>query len=468
MYVYYEFRFRDNFWVKIRYIRAKKVVKGGKMSVNFLPHSLFKISSHGIVKLVVGSLFVGSSVCCAAPSGGVVTLGDASISKNGANTQILQKSQKTSINWSSFGAAKGESIEFWQPNKDAIALNRVIGGEKSVIDGLLKANGQVWILNSNGVLFGKTASVNTAGLIASTLNMTDKNFLNGEYRFESSGSGFGVVNMGSVDISDAGYAAFLANNVSNDGVIGAIKGKATLIGADEVLVNIAGNSLIGFTISKGAFDSLAQNRGAIYVNGGEAYLTTAATDGVLSGVVNNSGVVEAKTVGDLLGKINLSSNIVVNNGSLDASGQTGGTVTSNASLIIDAGKTNVEGVNKGGSIVQVAGEIMQSKSATLNASSKSSKGGLISLSSNPKNDSSQLYLSGSMNASGKDGGEIRASSNTLTLAGAKIDASGENSAGSVKLGGGWQGKDESVANASRAIVDKQTTISALVLARTHS
>ena len=93
MYVYYEFRFRDNFWVKIRYIRAKKVVKGGKMSVNFLPHSLFKISSHGIVKLVVGSLFVGSSVCCAAPSGGVVTLGDASISKNGANTQILQKTQ---------------------------------------------------------------------------------------------------------------------------------------------------------------------------------------------------------------------------------------------------------------------------------------------------------------------------------------------------------------------------------------
>lgn len=116
----------------------------------------------------------------AGPVGGTVSAGSGSIVQNGGNTTITQGSQNLAINWASFGIAAGESVSFIQPNASAIALNRVLGSDASYINGSLSANGQVWILNPNGVLFGNGASVNVGGLVASTLSLGDAEFMAGK------------------------------------------------------------------------------------------------------------------------------------------------------------------------------------------------------------------------------------------------------------------------------------------------
>lgn len=299
------------------------------MSHSYNYRSTFRILSHGRVGLFVSGLLaslVFPSLSLAAPTGGVVTSGSAAISSSGATTTITQSTNKASINWNSFSVAKSESVNFVQPNTSSITLNIVVGNEASVIEGSLRANGQVWLLNSNGVLFGKDARVNVSGLVASTMNMSDKNFVDGNYKFESTGSTASVVNMGSIDISNSGYAALLAKDVKNEGTITAVRGKVYLVGADEVSINLNGNSLVNLKVDKGILDALVENKGAVYADGGEIYLTTSSAEELLKGVVNNEGILEAKTLDDVGGKIILFAHGGTANisGSIDASAPNGG------------------------------------------------------------------------------------------------------------------------------------------------
>jgi filamentous hemagglutinin family protein len=124
------------------------------------------------------------------PTGGTVSAGSG-ISQSGKTTTVTQASQNLAINWASFSVASGETVNFVQPNRQAIVLNRVTG-EASVIDGALQANGQVWLLNAQGVLFGRNASVNVGGLVVSTLGMNDADFMAGKTRFATDG-GAGLV-----------------------------------------------------------------------------------------------------------------------------------------------------------------------------------------------------------------------------------------------------------------------------------
>lgn len=265
--------------------------------------SRFRILKGGKISLVV-SLLLGASLLHAAPSGGVVTSGNAAITQNGTITNINQSSQKASINWNNFSIGSSETVNFNQPNVNAITLNRVIGNERSVIDGALNANGQVWILNSNGVLFGKNASINTSGLLATTKALSDADFQAGNYTF-SGDSKASVINLGTIEIANSGYATFLANTVSNEGTIRALKGKIELVGGDTFSINFNGNSLLNLTVTKGVLDALVENKGALIADGGEIYLTTNAVNDLLKGVVNNTGVIEAQTLDDVTGKIEL-------------------------------------------------------------------------------------------------------------------------------------------------------------------
>lgn len=266
--------------------------------------SRFRILKGGKISLVVSSLLGGMTMSFAAPSGGTVTSGNANITVNGTTTNIYQSSQKASINWQNFSIGKNETVNFKQPNINSITLNRVIGNERSIINGALNANGQVWILNSNGVLFGKTASINTAGLLATTKKLSDANFNAGNYTFKGD-STQSVINLGTIDISDSGYASLIANNVSNDGTIKVVKGKVTLIGASEVTINLNGNSLVNLTVNTGVLDALVENKGAVYADSGEIYLTTNAVNELLKGVVNNTGILEANSFDEISGKIEL-------------------------------------------------------------------------------------------------------------------------------------------------------------------
>ncbi|WP_052433645.1 two-partner secretion domain-containing protein [Sulfurospirillum arsenophilum] len=298
--------------------------------------SRFRILKGRKISLVVSALLVGTTLLYAAPSGGVITSGSAAISQSGSITNIDQSSQKASINWTTFSIGSTETVNFNQPNSSAITLNRVIGNEKSIINGALNANGQVWILNSNGVLFGKNASVNTAGLLATTKFLSDADFQKGNYTFKGD-SKESIINQGSIDIANSGYATLLANNVSNEGTITAVKGKIELVGANEVSINLNGNSLVNLTVNKGILDALVENKGALIANGGEVYLTTNAVNELLRGVVNNTGVIEAKTLDDVAGKITLYAHggIVNADGTLDASATTSG----NGGFIETSGET---------------------------------------------------------------------------------------------------------------------------------
>ncbi|MDP3586946.1 MAG: filamentous hemagglutinin N-terminal domain-containing protein, partial [Sulfuricurvum sp.] len=293
------------------YRNAFRILKGGKISL--------------VVSVVAGSI----TILCASPSGGTVTSGSAAISQNGSVTTIRQASQKTTINWQDFSIAKNETVNFNQPNSSAVALNRVVGNEKSIIDGTLNANGQVWILNSNGVLFNSTASINTAGILATTKALSDTDFNAGNYNFQGDSTA-SVINMGTIDISNSGYAVLLANTVQNDGTITAMRGKVHLTGANEATINLNGNSLVSLTINKGVLDALVENKGAIIADGGQIFLTTNAVNELLKGVVNNTGVVEANSLDDVTGHVEMfahggattvSGSINAVGGSVETSGQ---------------------------------------------------------------------------------------------------------------------------------------------------
>ncbi|MCT7405363.1 GLUG motif-containing protein [Aliarcobacter cryaerophilus] len=261
----------------------------------------FCIVKYSVISLVVASNLYG------APSGGVVTSGNATINQVGNTTNINQSSQKASINWQDFSIKSHESVNFNQPNANSITLNRVIGNEKSIIDGALNANGQVWILNSNGTLFGKNAKVNTSGLLVTTKNLSDEDFQSGNYNFKGN-SKASIENQGDINLNDKAYAVFVANSVINSGEIKVHKGNVHLVGADEFSITLNENQNISLKVTKGALNSLVENNNLIVANGGNVYLTTNAKNELLKGVVNNSGIIEAASLDDLQSEVILFAN----------------------------------------------------------------------------------------------------------------------------------------------------------------
>ena len=276
----------------------------------------------------------------AGPSGGTVSAGSGTISQNGSTTTITQGSQNLAINWATFNVAAGESVSFVQPNASAIALNRVTGTGASSIDGSLSANGQVWILNPNGVLFGSTASVSVGGLVASTLSLSDADFLAGKRSFSGDGSQGSVVNQGSLT---GGYVALLGKRVSNEGSIVTADGTAALAAGDKVTLDFSGTSLLSVQVDEGTLNALAQNKGLIRADNGTVILTATAKDALLDTVVNNEGVIEARGIDASGGTILLLGGF--NGGTVRA----GGTLDASASGAHDGGFIETSGAH-----VQVA------------------------------------------------------------------------------------------------------------------
>jgi len=306
--------------------------------------SVFKIASKGRVLLVISAMLGGATPILAAPSGGVVTIGHARIFQRGKTTTIDQSTNKASINWQSFSIARNETVNFVQPSVSSITLNRVVGATKSLIKGTMNAKGQVFLINPNGIIFSKSSSVNVGGIVASTLNLSNKDFQNGDYHFSGTSTA-SVLNMGTITAKDGGYVAMIGKSVVNEGIIQAKLGNVQLVGASDVTLNLNGNSLLSLTINKGIFDALVKNGGVIKASGGQVYLTIKALNTVLNGLVNNTGIIQAKGIENKNGHIVL----FANGGTLQAGGilttgkgsghiETSGDVfKSNASLHVTTG-----------------------------------------------------------------------------------------------------------------------------------
>jgi len=252
----------------------------------------FRILKGGKISLIVSAFLTTASIVNAAPIGGNVTIGNAKISQNGNVTNINQSSNKASINWQEFSIGKNETVNFNQPNSNSITLNKVIGTSNSLIQGAMNANGQVILVNPNGVVFSESSSVNVGGLIATTKNITDENFQNGNYKFEGDSSA-SILNKGTIN---AKYVAMMGKTVQNEGTMVATLGKVELAGGNKFTLNLNGDSLLKLTIDEGTLNALVENKGLIKADGGVVHLTTQALDSILDGVVNNTGVIEAQTL----------------------------------------------------------------------------------------------------------------------------------------------------------------------------
>ncbi|GAB2562332.1 filamentous hemagglutinin N-terminal domain-containing protein [Dyella jejuensis] len=259
--------------------------------------------------------------------GGQITGGTGQIQQVGAVTTIRQGSPTLTLDWQDFDIAPNQTVNFVQPGSSAIAVNRIFSSTPSAIYGQLNANGQVWLINPNGILFGQGAQVNVGGLVASTLDLDDSTLASNTRSFGGTGKG-SVINEGAITIANGGYAALIGNQVSNRGVISAQLGTVALGGGSAVTLTFNNDQLLHVQVDRSTLDNLAENRQLIVANGGQVIMTAGAKDALLASVVNNTGIVRAQTVQNHDGTITLLGGMqagTVNvGGTLDASAPNGG------------------------------------------------------------------------------------------------------------------------------------------------
>ena len=335
-------------------------------------------------------LALGAAPAAGGPAGGTVVGGSATIQgQGGPAVTVNQSSGSAIINWNTFNIGVNESVRFNQPGTSSVVLNRVTGGlGPSEILGTLTANGRVFVINRDGILFGPSAVVNTAGFLATTHDIKNSDFMAGRYNFNIPGRpDASIVNQGRITATSGGFAALVAPGVRNTGTITATLGTVALVSGNGFTLDLYGDKLItlavGDQIASKVIDvstgkplkSLVSNEGKIRANGGRVELTAAAARTVVDSVINTSGVIKANSIGHRNGMIVLSA---------------------------------ATGASK------PAGAPTQT-----------------------------VKISGTLAAAGKkrgtQGGTILVSGENIKLASARVDASGRVGGGKVLIGGDWRG-----------------------------
>lgn len=309
-----------------RYLAAPLIAP--RSSRHGVPASFVAAPSRTIARAVAFALITGATPLWAGPAGEQVVQGLVTVDRAGAGTVITQTTDRAAINWQSFNIGANESVRFALPSASSITLNRVLGQNPTEILGSLSANGQIFLLNPNGVLFGQGAQVNVGGLVAATLSLSNEDFMAGRYRFVKDGAAGAVSNADNI-IANGGYVALIGPQVKNQGTIVATSGSVALAAGDQVTLNLNGNKLIGLTVEQGALNALADNKGLIKAGGGQVLLTAKAADQLIKSVVNNDGIIEAATLSNVNGVIRLEADNITNSGTLRADGsatQNGGSI----------------------------------------------------------------------------------------------------------------------------------------------
>jgi len=251
----------------------------------------------------------------ALPEGGRVSAGQAVISQAGARMEVVQGSERAILEWNRFDIGAQAQVNFAQPGSQSVALNRVLGPDASQIFGRLTANGQVWLLNPHGILFGPGSRVDVGGLVASSLDTLDSDFLAGRSRFFSprlqAGEGQGVrgaiVNQGEIhatgDGKGGGLIALFAPEVRNEGLISARLGNVALAAGDQITLEAGADGHLRIAVDPATVHTLIENRHLIQADGGQIILASRAANELLSSVVANSGTLQARTLVEKAGRI---------------------------------------------------------------------------------------------------------------------------------------------------------------------
>ncbi len=355
----------------------------------------------------------------AGPEDPVVIAGDVRVTRpDDGRTDILQGSDRAIVNWQDFSIGLGETVNFVQPSAASIILNRVVGDQASEIFGNMNANGRVLLVNRNGVLFGPEARVDVAGLIATTSDIDDADFMSDRLLFDGGNSPSGqVINKGSISARDFGLVALVAPHVENSGVIAAKFGQVTLAAGSHFTLDLYGDQLIQLAVDEaflpagGASPSIT-HAGSIFADGGTVHIDARSAAGVVESVINMSGVVEARAVAEHDGRIIISGG---HTGAVELSGL----------LSVD----QVENDGNAGSILVTGDSIQASQTAEFSANAtETGLGGDIRLLAETR-----LSYTASASARGGrtagDGGFVETSGSNLMIGEtARVDTSATNGA----------------------------------------
>ncbi|MBA14898.1 MAG: hypothetical protein CMN73_00875, partial [Sphingomonas sp.] len=297
------------------------------------------------------SLLLGSALAPFAahaqslPAGGTVVRGSAEISASGNAMTITQNSDRAIINWQDFSIARDGSVDVRAPDANSVLLNRVTGDATSVIAGRLSANGQVYLVNPNGIFITETGSVKAGGFVASTLDIGDDAFMQGG-ALSFAGTGGSVVNAGEISIVRGGYAALMGGEVDNRGLILAPYGKVAMAGGDRATLDFGGDGFLQVALSEGSSASLT-NSGSISARGGAVILSGGQAREAARNTVNLDEV-------DAATSVTRSGSSVVLGGSISATD--GGRVTVTGSdIVLESATIDVSGA-AGGGAVRIGGD----------------------------------------------------------------------------------------------------------------
>jgi filamentous hemagglutinin family protein len=377
------------------------------------------------------------------PTGGSVAAGSVVINQPSANQlNITQSSQSAVVNWLGFSIGAGSSVNFTQPNASSAILNRVTGNAPSTIAGSLTANGQVYLVNPNGIAITGSGVVNTAGFVASTLGIGDGDFMSGKRTFTGNGASAAVSNAGAINVGRGGYAALIGGTVSNSGSINVPLGKIGLGSGERATLDFSGDGFLQVAVPTSSRDSgaLITNSGTIKADGGSVNISAATAREAARNAVNISGLVQARSISGRAGAIVIGGG---EGGRVDISGQlntasrrrTGGNITVTGRDINLKGATLTASGRTGGGTVRIGGDaqgrgsLQQAQSLTMDSNTRinadatgSGNGGNVTLWSTGTTSVAGLITSKG-GADGGNGGTIETSGHTIDFAGLRVDAS---------------------------------------------
>jgi filamentous hemagglutinin family protein len=323
-----------------------------------------------VAALAVAACF--SSVVLANPTAPTVVHGTASFAQAGSILNVTN-SHNAIINWGSFSIGVNELTKFIQPSALSAVLNRVVGQDPSAILGALQSNGRVFLINPNGILFGAGAQINVAGLVASTLNMSNADFLAGRMNFTDGVGAGAVVNQGSINAS-GGPVYMVGNAVTNNGIITSPGGEIVLAAGNSVELVNPGTPNLRVEIQAG--DNEARNLGSVVADAGRI--------GIYAGLIKQGGVLNADSAVAEGGRIMLKS---TKRTDLEAGSVTSARGTSGGQIIALSGMTD--------GVTNVAG--------TMDVSATAGDGGFIETSAARVNVADSALIKASGGVGGKGG-----------------------------------------------------------------
>ncbi len=366
--------------------------------------------------ICITALLICSSFLLGKPAHHSTVHGRVSFDSSKEGLMIVQAgSDKSIVNWEKFSIALGEEVRFHLPSKTSAILNRVTGGSPSILQGLLQSNGKVYLINPQGIVLSKEGVIDTAGFLASTLDLTDKQFLEDNFLFEGS-STEGIAIHGKV-ISSDGDAVFIGYTIEKTGSVQTPHGITAIGVGQRIVVHPAGEERITIIPT----DSPRAEMGLAHAGSIEAHQIELKADGnVYSLAINDAGLIQANGFEEHAGRIILKADggFAATSGNLTANGQNqGGTIQILGKNVYVNGTLEATGAFGGGTI-DVGGGPMGTAPANYNAETAFvDKSGVLITRATTKGDGGlvsifgqEAYFHGSIDArggpKGGNGGEV--------------------------------------------------------------